>query len=343
LILYFHSRSGPALPPPPEEIAPFLKITELDFTNPLHRALFRETVEEFYPENPSMGDTLLTKIDHYRQQRVAFLTRQNGKKEGLSGWKLLQIIKMFIIFVFAYVLVLVLTYYGVQTLAVWRFVRRKQRKPSFLLEGIDYLRMHRFPRNWKKRWEYLKSAGIPFGLALLKAMAYLVLFSPAYVIAYSFKTRIDTDTFLFLVILGVISNGLLITYAQKFYTFLVKESQKGYVETARVKNLSNLYSHSPRGIPLRRIFAWNKTFPGHVFHHIFINARYQYLTTFKEQASFVISGLVIIEMALNIHGHLCYELLQNLLYKQFDVALTIILSIFILVKATEIFTDYWHY
>ena len=46
-------------------------------------------------------------------------------------------------------------------------------------------------------------------------------------------------------------------------------------------------------------------------------------------------------MALNIHGHLCYEMLQNILYKQFDVVLTIILGIFWVVKATEMAVDYW--
>ncbi|NIS37999.1 hypothetical protein GWN91_02210 [Candidatus Saccharibacteria bacterium] len=46
-------------------------------------------------------------------------------------------------------------------------------------------------------------------------------------------------------------------------------------------------------------------------------------------------------MALNIQGHFTYELLQNILYKQYDVVLTIIFGIFLVVKATEVFTDYW--
>jgi hypothetical protein len=49
--------------------------------------------------------------------------------------------------------------------------------------------------------------------------------------------------------------------------------------------------------------------------------------------------LIIIEMALNIQGHLCYELLQTLLYKQYDVAMTIVLGIFLLVKVTEMLVD----
>jgi hypothetical protein len=114
------------------------------------------------------------------------------------------------------------------------------------------------------------------------------------------------------------------------------------VQTAAVKGLNNDYSQkAPDGISYRDIFRLRKFFPGHVFQHIFLNARYQYLSTIKEQASFLITGLVIIEMALNIHGHLCYEMLQNILYRQFDVVLAIILGIFWVVKATEIAADYW--
>jgi hypothetical protein len=144
-----------------------------------------------------------------------------------------------------------------------------------------------------------------------------------------------------MILLGVISNGLLITYVHKFYTFLVSESRKGYVQTAIVKNLNTDYSNSNKdGIPYRSIFQLKKYFPEHVFQHIFLNAHHQYLSTIKEQASFLITGLIIIEMALNIHNHLCYELLQNLLFKNYSIVLIIIFGIFLLVKATEMTSDY---
>lgn len=168
----------------------------------------------------------------------------------------------------------------------------------------------------------------------------MILFSPAYVIAYSMKTRFDTDSLPFMIGLGIISNGLLASYTHKFYTFLVAESRKGYVETAVVKNLSTSYSTSSGdGIPLGRIVQFRKSFPGHVFQHIFLNARHQFIPTFKEHASFVITGLVIIEMALNIQGHLSYEMLKNILSKQHDVVLVIVFAIYLLVKATEVVVD----
>jgi uncharacterized membrane protein len=45
-------------------------------------------------------------------------------------------------------------------------------------------------------------------------------------------------------------------------------------------------------------------------------------------------------MALNIQGHLCYELMQNILYKNFSAVLIIIFGVFLIVKLTEIFIDH---
>ncbi len=231
---------------------------------------------------------------------------------------------MFAKFVIVYVVVMLLTYYGVQTLAVFRFTRKKLHAQTV------------------KR-TFAGAAG-KAALAVATTAAYLVLFSPAYVIAYSIRTEFNTDTIVFMALLGVISNGLLVTYANKFYAFLVAESRKGYVETALVKNLSDSYSpHGKGGIGYRAIFAPVKRFDGHVFGHIFSNARFQYFSTIKEQASFLVSGLIIIEMALNIHGHLSYEMLRQILYKNYDIVIVIILGIFYTVKGTEIAVDYVGY
>jgi hypothetical protein len=129
-------------------------------------------------------------------------------------------------------------------------------------------------------------------------------------------------------------------YSNKFYAFLTAESRKGYIDTAIVKNLHTSFDFNrPDGIPLKSIFKPVKDFKGHIFEHIFRNARFQYLSTIKEQASFLITGLVIIEMALNIHGYLNYEMLRQILYKNYDIVIFIILGIFYIVKLTEILTD----
>jgi hypothetical protein len=162
------------------------------------------------------------------------------------------------------------------------------------------------------------------------------------VIAYSIRSGIDTDSVVFMTILAVFSNGLLVNYANKFFTLLLAESRKGYVETAIVKNLNSSYAWGTAdGISHWSVLRPKSLMTSHVFRHIYLNARFQFLTTLKEHSSFLVTGLIIIEMALNIQGHLGYELMQNVLYRQYDVAVSIILAVFVLVKVTEIAVDGW--
>ena len=83
-----------------------------------------------------------------------------------------------------------------------------------------------------------------------------------------------------------------------------------------------------------------KTFRSHILNHIYMNARFQYLPAVKEQASFLITGLIIAEMALNIQGHLGYEMMQRILDREYDVVLVIAFGIFLLVKITDIVVDW---
>jgi hypothetical protein len=243
---------------------------------------------------------------------------------------------MYLQFILVYVVALALTFYGAQTLGIFRFVRMKQGRGSYLDEFLHAVRPG---KDGGKGPVSIGKAAFLLVKALCKGSAFVVLFSPAYVIGYSFKTSFETDSLLFMVLLGVLSNGLLINYANKFYTLLATENRKGYVETALVKNLDGDYRWKGSGISYRSVVRLPRHFPGHVLGHILLNARHQYFPTLKEQASFLITGLIIIEMALNIQGHLCYELLQNILYRQYDIALTIIFAIFLLVKVTDVLVD----
>ena len=322
-------------------VAPYLALPSLDLGNPRDRALFKETLNLFHPDTRAGNDSLLRAIEDYRQaQFVDPEMKADAGDRGLTWAVVARLTGMFIQFIFVYAIVLGLTYYAAQSLAMYRFVRFKQGLGSYSAELLQQLRTwgRRDGRNrTSSRW--LRFI-VTFLKAITKGIAYVVLFSPAYVIGYAVKTSVDTDSLLFMVLLGVTSNGLLVNYANKFYTLLVAESKKGYVETALAKNLSGSYSWNvPAGISTRSMLFLPRQFPGHVFQHIYLNARYQYLPTLKEQASFLISGLIIIEMALNIQGHLCYELLQTLLYKQYDVAMAIVLGIFLLVKVTEMLVD----
>ncbi len=247
-----------------------------------------------------------------------------------------ELLIMYLNFILIYLIVMAVTYYGVQTLGIYFFVRKKQGHPLPVVALLQALRRVTEDSTWVNIRRLLRLAFQYFAAFL----GYLILFSPAYVIAYSIKSDFNTESVLFMILLGVISNAVLITYANKFYHLLLNESRKGYVRTAIVKNLESSYRLRGGTLRWRQLLALRKNFDGHVLQHIFMNARYQYLATFKEQAAFLITGLIIIEMALNIHEHLSYELLQQLLYKNYDLVVLIVWGIFLLVKATEFFTDW---
>ena len=309
------------------------KIDFIDIENAFEKSLLKETLNIFYDNNSA--DSLLQLYELESDKRLSF--SKSLPKPDITIDKLFQILLMFLKFVFVYLLVLGLTYYGVQTLAVFRFVSGKQNKPPLLVRAFIILKKLKNNKSFLDGLKIILESVLHLIKAVLKIIFYLILFSPAYVIAYSFKTKFDTDSIVFMIFLGVISNALLITYSQKFYTFLITESNKGYVETALVKNLNNDYSF--KSIIPFLIFKIKKYFPGHVFNHIFINAQHQYFSTIKEQAAYLITGLIIIEMALNIQGHLGYELMQNLLYQKYQIVLIVIFLIYLTVKATEIFVD----
>lgn len=323
-------------------VAPYLDIPGVDFGNPRDRALFRETLDLFHPASPSANDSLLSAIESYRLSQFTDPERKAGTSERGLTWNVcVRLASMFFQFVVVYGVVLALTLYGAQSLGMYRFVRMKQGRGSYLVEFLDAVRG---PDRRGRNFAGMGNASLLLLKALLTGLAYAVLFTPAYVIGYSFQTSFESGSLFSMILLGVFSNGLLVNYANKFTTLLVAESRKGYVDTAVVKNLSGEYRWNvPRGIGLRSLLRLSRHFPGHVLEHIYLNARHQYVPMVKEQASFLITGLIIIEMALNIQGHLCYELLQNILYRQYDVALAIIFLLFLLVKVTEILVDLRHH
>ncbi len=322
------------------EIEAFIRLDFLDLGNPEDRTLLYETLNYYYPGEQQKHDSLMAEITAYVKEMILADTGSRSTAAELNFDKLISLSGMLVKFSLIYILVLLLTSYGVETFAVYRFIRLQQSGSLFeKLRSTWQKLIHTTSLRERSRFALIILRKIIRGLT--KGMLMLILFAPAYVIAYSFKTRFDTDSVILMVLLGVISNGLLITYTQKYFTFLVSESRKGYVQTARVKNLKHDYRFSAeKGISLSTIFKIRKTFPGHVFGHIYQNVRFQYLHTLKEQASFLITGLIIIEMALNIQGHLCYELMQNILYKNLAIVLLIVFGIFVIVKLTEMTIDY---
>lgn len=305
---------------------PFVpSIVNLD--SDLERSILIDVLTLYYPEKYAEHRATVEKAADEQSRMFARSLSGNDKATVLTLPLFWKILVMFLKFVFVYCAVMMLTYYGVLTAGTWRFIRRAAKKE-------EQIRNYGSTKMTGLQW--IKWGGGKF----LKFAIHMVLFSPAFVIAYSMKTELNTDSVFFMVLLGVISNGLLVIYTNKFYSFLMAESRKGYVDTAIVKNLHRTWVfNADNGIRLSAVFKPSKNFRGHIFDHIYENALIQYISTIKEQSAFLITGLIIIEMALNIHGYLNYEMLKQILYGNVPAVLLIILLLFYIAKISEAAAD----
>jgi len=321
LLLLFVVRGQSGIAPNASAAIPGMPdLSFVDFANPFQKALALDVTNIYFPGQADKNSSAIASMADSREKAFRDKIQNSGNKERLSWSWLLPIAGMYAKFLAVYCIVMLLTYYGVQTMGTWRFCQEKSAVATERArEGLSR--------------RLLKNAAMGIGS--------FIAFCPAYVIAYSLRTELNTDTVFFMVLLCVISNGLLMVYANKFHAFLVAESRKGYVDTAIVKNLHNSYVRGePGAISLKSLCRPIKRFDGHVFDHIFRNARFQYLSTIKEQASFLITGMIITEMALNLHGYLSYEMLRQMLYGNIDIVIVLLLLIYYSVKLTDIFTDF---
>lgn len=311
-------------------------IDSLQPEKPFHRALLKESLDAFYPDQSARNDSLIDALIQWRRDTYLAAIESARIDRHWSWKKFYALVPMYGTFVVAFTVVIVLIYFGSPVIGLYQFIRYN-RRPSDALSWREAYRIvfQKSPGNLPRA---IRRIGLLKTKWFVKAIAYGILFAPAYVVAYSFKTNFETDSLAFLIALGFGTNGLLITGAYKFFSILTSESRKGYVETARVKGLSADYEH----LPLRAAVQPEKYFFHHVAGHIYKHAWFQYRPALKELASFAVTGLIIIEMALNIQGHLGYELLKNILYRNWDAVIVIIFGIFVLVKLTEAAADVWY-
>jgi hypothetical protein len=318
-------------------IAAYLAIEGMDWSSPLDRALFRDSYRLLFHASDQSIDSVLREIERVRLAELTDPSRKLGGERRSLTWNTMgELVPMYLSFVFVFVAVLALTYVAARAAAIRKFILTKQGKTSYL----------------KRYWVAVTTGGGRAALfrldlagkALLHGAASFLLFSPAYVVAYSLRTRLDTGNLFFLVVLAVLTNGVLVHYASRLYALLIAESRKGYVETAIVKGVRGRYIWNHReGLPHMVVISPLKSAQGHLFHEIFRNASLQFIPSMKEHVTFIVTGLVIIEMALNIKGHLCYALLQHILYREYDIAIAIVFLIFLAVKAVEMCIDVWHH
>ncbi len=316
-------------PDPPEILRPFVDQPFLHLDDPLHFTLLTDALGY----DQAAADSIRREYALWKERLTLKALEERNRQSLWDPGVMRRLIGMGFQFAIIYILVLAAAYFGTRALGTYQFCRLKSGG------GGRLSRLMRDATNWptgdpKKIARYvtrlLKHGG---GLVAITA-ALLVAFSPAYVPAYALKSYVATDSLLLMIVLAVGTNGLLVAYAQKYASLLSVEFRKGYVETAMVKGLSSDFK-------VRWTWIVRGQFRGHVLGHVVENADYQYWSTFKEQASFIVTGLVIIEMALNMQGRLCYEMLQQMLYRNADIVFAIMMGLFLLIKCTEAAVDVW--
>jgi len=314
---------------PPKVLQSFVDLPYLNLDDPLHFALLTDALAL----DKTSADSLFHAYVQWKES-LTLQAMQERNRQSLWDWVILRrLFGMSLQFAVVYFIVLGISYFGARALGTYQFCASKSGKAGPFWQFKNDVKT-RPGKNRQELGRYvmrlLKHGAMMTGMIF----AFLVVFSPAYVPAYALKSYINTDSVLLMVLLAVGTNGLLVAYAQKYRSLLSLESRKGYVETAMVKGLSSDFR-----VPWTRIIRGQ--FDGHVLQHIVANADYQYWTTFKEQASFIVTGLVIIEMALNMQGRLCYEMLQHMLYRNIDIVFAIMMGLFLLIKLTEAAVDAW--
>jgi hypothetical protein len=316
-------------------VAPYLAMDSVDFNRPMHREMFREAMRSFYPESPDRPDSLLDAIASYQRDQVTKRENKSGGAAGITMSDLTELAGMFVMFVAVFGACLLLTVLGGRTLAIYRYVLLRQGNSAPFARIVAALggNKDRLPRGRA----LLKNIGQIAVTSALTAMA----FSPAYVVAYAMKGRIDPGSIIILIPLAALTNGVMLQYAARFLEQLVAAGKSGFIETAAAKGLDTDWSWNvPGGVPRTILWRPLTTGTGHVFHHLYLQAWYQHLSALKEHASVLLSAIIITEMAVNIQGHMGYALLQNIYYRRYDLMAAIMFLMFLIVKFVELAADF---
>lgn len=193
---------------------------------------------------------------------------------------------------------------------------------------------------WKraKRVNEWKLHSLVFFRALARQIAAgirtVILFSPAFVLAYMFKNELESFRAVSYVLLIICSNGVLVLLVERFRAILRRESRQNYVLTAQIKGLSPLLIGSISRFQFLKDY---RTVLGKrtVFFHVFLNAKEQILELGRAFIPFFMSVMIIVEMALNAQGYFGYYLLKMLLFGNTHIVLLQLLVLYGIAAGAE--------
>ena len=250
-----------------------------------------------------------------------------------------KLLKQFLVFSIYFFLILFFLYHLIERFAWLRFL----------------LKRNSFYNNPKSQWErvfsglkkkeIIKSVIMMLKLitvTITKYFSYFILLSPSFIIAYMFRFSLFTDNIFIFIFLVIFTNGILFSYLDKYYQLIEGEINKEYVILAKIKGLNSKLNMNLMAI-FSYLFKRHLYFDGHILNHVHLNIKKTHLLNLKELSVFLVSSMLITEMSLNIQEHFSYELLKQLLAENFHIVILMIFLIYLLIKFTEIISDYLYY
>jgi len=99
----------------------------VDFSNPFQKALALDVMNIFFPGRFDENSRIVSSAASVQNKTLREKLQGSSEKQSLTWGRSGQLFEMFIKFLIVYAIVMLLTYYGVQTIGVWRFCRKKTR------------------------------------------------------------------------------------------------------------------------------------------------------------------------------------------------------------------------
>jgi len=319
------------------KIISLFKKSGLDINRTYDRLIFEDAVGKVLKGNTTEKENLIANVNKFTREKYTKKELKTGsRKETLSLLTLPGIMWKFLKFLFLFFIVEISIFYFSERLALIKFYLVKEKKNSFsgLLDRMIWEKKDFFI---KEKIDWLRTSLLILGM-IGRLLSYLILFSPVYVIAYVLKFNSENITFIWGLLFGIFTNGVLIAGVNKFYHLLVSESKRGYVETAMVKNVPFFPDVGKKEL-LKILLLKKDNFGETIVTQIFASARLQFVPSFKEVSRFVITGLIIIGMALNIQSGVFYQMLRSFLSAEYDILFFILFLVFATIKFIDAVID----
>ncbi len=335
LVLIFTAKND-SVNPDFKAIGDLIESSGLNIENELDRAVLRDALNNYGATSDSLSAGLLESYINFVLTEKS--QKEGGERKSVTFGILRDLFVKAAEFLFRFLIIGLLLFYLSESFALLKFKYVRQNKNEVIAEFRELVSDFR-KRKTALRYFPLRRTSVLAAKGIVKFFGYLLLFSPVYLVGYALKFNYENLSFFVYVFLAVFTNGMLISSVNKFSLLLESEHEKGYVETAVIKGVNSDYSKKG-GISVAKIFLPVKFFGEHILAQIYKNAHKQFIADFKKIGHFLITAMIIVELALNYGDGLFYEMLKSLMKKEYDIFFAAMLLIFWLVKFWDFTIDF---